>query len=407
MSAHLGRLGLALLATVAALPAQAASTALVRTIDGRTLRGAVTVADERMTVATAEGAVAFALGEVESLVYRDAEVGTIAPAPLRLWLRSGLELPVRSLAGRAAADGKPAMLQVTTPGELRFELPLATVRALRQSGPSLPEPPLFAADLAQPPAAADLLYVVRDGRQQRSTVTVQALRDDRVDFLLRGEPFDFEFAGVAAIVFGADTGLVPDRQPKPRARLAVATGERLDGKLLAIDAERAQLRLDEGAVVDVPLAALRSVQMASDRLAWLGDLQPKVEQTPAFDRVWPIGVDRTPAGKGLVLGGKEHARGVCLVPRARLTYDLGGRFDVFEAIVGIDDRAGPDAHAIVRVLVDGKVAWDGGARTRGQKPEAVRIELKKAQTLALEADFGRNYDLGDFCVFADARLVQQ
>jgi len=53
------------------------------------------------------------------------------------------------------------------------------------------------------------------------------------------------------------------------------------------------------------------------------------------------------------------------------------------------------------------VVWDGGARVRGQKPEALRLELKKAQSLALEADFGRNYDLGDFCVFADARLVQQ
>ena len=95
------------------------------------------------------------------------------------------------------------------------------------------------------------------------------------------------------------------------------------------------------------------------------------------------------------------------MPRARLTYDLGGRFDVFEAVVGIDDRAGPDAHALLRVLVDGVVVWDGGARVRGQQPETLRLELKKAKSLALEADFGRNYDLGDFCVFADARLVQQ
>jgi hypothetical protein len=147
--------------------------------------------------------------------------------------------------------------------------------------------------------------------------------------------------------------------------------------------------------------------MQSDRLVWLSDLQPKVEQTPAFDRVWPIGVDRTPAGKGLQLGGVVHARGLCLVPRARLTYDLGGRFDVFEAVVGIDDRAGPDAHALLRVLVDGVVVWDGGARVRGQQPASLRLELKKAKSLALEADFGSNYDLGDFCVFADARLVQQ
>ncbi len=33
--------------------------------------------------------------------------------------------------------------------------------------------------------------------------------------------------------------------------------------------------------------------------------------------------------------------------------------------------------------------------------------VEKAKKLVLEVDFGKNYDLGDYCVFADARLVQQ
>ena len=108
-----------------------------------------------------------------------------------------------------------------------------------------------------------------------------------------------------------------------------------------------------------------------------------------------------------MLGGKACARGLCMVPRTKLTWDLGGRYDVFEATIGIDDRGGPEAHAVFRVLVDDKVVFDSGPRTRGQAPEAIRVELHKAKTLALEVDFGKNYDLGDYCVFADPRVVQQ
>lgn len=397
---------LACAAAAAPARAQAGLPGRVRTIAGATFEGALAVADGAARAQTADGERRFDLAELAAFTPNDRVAKPVA-APHRVWLRSGLELPATALAGAPARDGVPAQLVVTLPVGVDVAVPLAMVRALRHGGAERPEPALFDADRKQPLADADLLYVVRDGKAQRSAVTLRSFGASNVDFTLRGDEYEFATAGVAAVVFGEATGAAPDRQQKPRARLQLASGEALDGKLLAFGADGARLRLDEGAELTVPAAAVLDLQMQSDRLVWLSDLQPKVEQTPAFDRVWPIGVDRTPAGKGLQLGGVAHARGLCLVPRARLTYDLGGRFDVFEAVVGIDDRAGPDAHALVRVLVDGVVAWDGGARTRGQQPEALRLELKKAKSLALEADFGRNYDLGDFCVFADARLVQQ
>ena len=45
--------------------------------------------------------------------------------------------------------------------------------------------------------------------------------------------------------------------------------------------------------------------------------------------------------------------------------------------------------------------------TRGQTPTPVRVELNKAKSLVIEVDFGKNYDLGDFCAFANARVVQK
>ena len=62
-------------------------------------------------------------------------------------------------------------------------------------------------------------------------------------------------------------------------------------------------------------------------------------------------------------------------------------------------------------------AWDESGET-GATPEAkdaFSVEVAQAwertlagaRTLALEVDFGRNYDLGDYCVWADARVVQR
>lgn len=402
----------AMLVVTAGLPrtvrAQDGLLGTVRTIDGRALVGTLVVdAQQRARVQAPGGDVALAVAEITA--FEPAGV-TMKPvgADHRVWLRSGLELPAVRIGGKPGGAGKPALLVVELPSAIRVEVPLGMVRAIRQGGRERPEPALFAADLQQPPGSEDLIYVQKDGKAQRSTVTVTGVSNERIDFLLRGAAYDFELAGLAGVVFGSTTGFAPDRQPKPRTRLSLTSGEHLEGRLLQLDRTGVHCRLDEGVVVIVPAPRLAALQVATDRLAWLSELTPKqVDQTPAFDRTWPWTIDRTPVGPGFVLGGQWFTRGLCLVPRTRLVYDLGGRFDRFEASIGIDDRTGPEAHAIFRVLVDDQVVFTSQPHTRGMAPEALRVELAKAKSLAIEVDFGKNYDLGDYCVFADARIVQQ
>ncbi|MBM4063133.1 MAG: hypothetical protein FJ265_18855 [Planctomycetes bacterium] len=386
--------------------AQGAPAGTLVTIDGQRREGSPMVtADGRVHLATAAGETVLALDDVLTFAVPGAAPRP-AEAPHRVWLRSGAELPATAIAGRAAAAGKPAVLTVQLPVGASVELPLGALAALRHGGAERPEPPSFAADRRDPPDNHDLLYVHKDGKGSRSSVTITDLPEGKVDFELRGKAYDFDLAGVAAIVFGRNTGFAADRQGAPRAAVDLATGEHLEGRLLELG-ERLRLRLDEGALVDVPGSSLRRLQVASDRIAWLSDLKPQAEQTPAFDRTWPWTVDRAIGGPGFVIAGVAFARGIGMVPRTRLTYDLGGAYDVFEAAIGIDDRGGPLAHAVFRVFVDGKVAYASAPRTHGMQAEAVRVELQKAKTLAIEVDFGKNYDLGDHCAFADARVVRR
>jgi hypothetical protein len=399
---------LALVAVAMPASAQNGMPGTLRTIDGRVLTGMLTIDEQQKVVLRNNNIeVELDLAEVTGFERAQAAVAPVA-TPHRVWLRSGLELPATRISGKPAAAGKPALVVVELPSALTIEVPLGTVRAIRHAPRGLAEPALFATDLKQPLGSEDVIYVVKDGTAQRSAVTVTSLSTDRIDFLLRGSAYDFELQGLAGIVFGATTGFAPDRQPRPRTRVQLTTGEALEGRLLGLDAQGAKCRLDEGVVVHVPAERLVNLQVATDRLAWLSELTPKqVEQTPAFDRVWPWTIDRTPVGTGFVLGGKTFTRGLCLVPRTRLVYDLAGKFDVFEATIGIDERTGPEAHAVFRVLADDQVLFTSQPHTRGMAPEVLRLDLKKAKTLTLEVDFGKNYDLGDYCVFADARLLQR
>ncbi|MFN3243040.1 MAG: NPCBM/NEW2 domain-containing protein [Planctomycetota bacterium] len=388
----------------AAAPAQATGT--VRTIDGRALTGAVTVAEDgKVTVRGDDGETVIDVAELVTFEREGASARNVR-VEHRVWLRSGTELPAKRLSGRAGGDGKPSMVIVQLPCAAKLELPISTVRAVRHGGLMRPQPTLFNQDLAEPPANEDLIYVVRDGQAQRSQVTVTAMREKAIDFLLRGDEYEFELDGLAGIVFGTNTGFAPNRQPRPRTVVALTTGERIEGKLLSMT-DRVRCRLDEGCVLDVPISRLHKLEVSSDKLVWLADLQPKVEQTPAFDRTWPWHNNRSVAGPGFELAGQKFERGIGLVPHTRLTYALDGRFDVFEAMIGIDDRGGPAAHAIFRVHVDGKQVFESEPMLREQKPEALRVALDKAKTLTIEVDFGKNYDLGDFCAFANARVVQR
>ncbi len=397
---------LATLLFAAAVVAQDGPVGKLLTIDGRTFAGRLVVfADGRASVVGDAGSEVMDLTEIASFE-RAGAVAEPIQAPHRVWLRSGFELPAKRLSGKPGATGQPSLLSVELPSGLVVDVPLGMVRGLRHGGSERAEPALFAADLQKPPANDDLIYVQKDGKPQRSVVTVVGMQKDRIDFLLRGTEYDFELKGLAAIVFGSNTGFAPDRQAKPRTSVELTTGERLEGRLLEVGGSL-RLRLDEGAVLEIPQQNLLQMQIASDRLVWLSELPAKVEQTPAFDRVWPWTIDRSVAGPGIVLGGKTFTRGIGLVPRTRLTYDLGGKYDLFEAMIGIDDRGGPEAHAVFRVWVDEVAVFESAPKTLGKPAEAVRIELKKGKRLAIEVDFGKNYDLGDFCAFADARVVQR
>lgn len=335
-----------------------------------------------------------------------AEIGPAEPRaltegePHSLWLRSGTVLSA-TLMGGDEASGRFAVPYQREP----FSLPWRVVRGVCLDRASSRDPG-FAAALADPPENNDLLFARRPDSLLRVSGEIVGIADDTVRLRVAGAERSLPMDRVYGFVFGDFSGAAPDPQPNPRVRLALIDGGLIPGVLLSVDERSWRLRLDEGVVLTIARDQAAHLRVLSDRLVFLTDLEFEIEQVAALDRVWPPLVDRGPGGGAIVVGGHWFRRGFVLFPHTRMTFAIDGRFDLLEVVVGFEERAGPTANAVFRVLGDDRVLYDSGSVARDAEPASLRIPVTDVQRLSIEADFGEGLDLGDLCAFAGARLVK-
>lgn len=373
----------------------------IRTLAGETVAARVLgfePGEEGGGVLVLEGAAAPRLDLEKVARMRLPGAATLPAGELRdgLWLRSGAALPAEAI-GRGGRFRSPLTLEP-------FEVLWRHVAAVRLAARPRDPDGGFRARLAEPPPEQDLLYYLAGDRVKRITVQFEDLEPDAVVVRFRGRRQRMPRERAYGIVFGSLRGAPPAPFSGIRVRVGLRGGRRLEGRLVGWSAGRVDLLLAEGARLALRAAWVEALTVLSDRMVELGDLEVRVEQTPGLDRVWPVVKDRMPGGGPIRMGGRTWDRGFVVVPRARLIFDLGGRFDRFEAVVGMADGAGEAANAVLRVSGDGAVLFDSGPLTAASPPRPVELSIAGVRRLVLEADFGANLDLGDLCVFAEPRV---
>jgi NPCBM/NEW2 domain len=216
---------------------------------------------------------------------------------------------------------------------------------------------------------------------------------------------------LAAVAF--NPALARSRKPKgPYCRVVLADGSRLsltsptvaDGMLSATSLFGEKIRISLTDVVAIDNVAGKGVN--------LSDLKPKkIDQAGFLGVVWPLGLDRTARGQALqvstVLGDTFADKGLGTHPRTTLSYDLGGKYQRFEALVGLDPTNSHRARVAVRVLVDGKEQSVPGLGTLAVGNAVdVRIDVRSAKELVLITDFAPAGGVGGDVNWVDARLIE-
>jgi len=212
---------------------------------------------------------------------------------------------------------------------------------------------------------------------------------------------------------GFNPALARSRKPKGAfARVVLSDGSRMALADAAVaDGVMTGTTLF-GEKVQLPLSTVVAIDIFGGKAVWLSDLKPKkVEQAGFLGIAWPWAVDRSVHGDALRVKTAQSEtiadKGLGTHPRTVLTYDLGGKFRRFEALLGLDPNAAIRAAVYVRILVDGREQRIPGLPSLAAgNAIPVRVSLANAKELTLIIDFGPTGGVGGDVNWLDARLVE-
>jgi hypothetical protein len=226
-----------------------------------------------------------------------------------------------------------------------------------------------------------------------------------------GAARSLSLADLSAIAF--NPGLARARKPKGAVtRLVLRDGARISVTGLSIEGDVVRGTTLFGQLLDLRTEDVVGLDIEGGKAVPLASLKPRtVEQTGFLGLSWPPLENRSVRGEPLRLltasGEATFDRGLGTHPRTQINYPLGGKYQRFEALVGMAPGSGGRGRAVVRILVDGKERETPGLPNLAAGPAIlVRVNISGAKELALVVDFGPAGDVQADVNWADARLVE-
>ncbi|OJW22507.1 MAG: hypothetical protein BGO49_00540, partial [Planctomycetales bacterium 71-10] len=146
---------------------------------------------------------------------------------------------------------------------------------------------------------------------------------------------------------------------------------------------------------------LMTADVQLSRLSW----------SSATNGLGPVEIDRnnggSAAGDGgaISLDGATYAQGLGVYGASDVQYALAGRYSRFQAVIGVDDVAGPAGSVVFQVWADGSKLYDSGVVTGASAAIPIDVDVAGRTNLRLVVTDGGDGDASDLADWADARLV--
>lgn len=221
---------------------------------------------------------------------------------------------------------------------------------------------------------------------------------------------DVALAQIAVIAF--NTEFQSRRLPKKAyAHVVLADGGRLSLaglELISGDPHFVGATL-AGPALHIPLEHLVALDVRAHRAVHLSDLKPaKYEHKPFLGVSWPLSVDAAVTGGDLRLAGSTFDKGLGVHAASRVTYALGGQYQSFEALVGLDEVSGRRGRVRVEVLIDGKARelQRKGELSGPSEPLAIRLDIRESRELTLVVHTAGFGDVQANVNWVNARVIK-
>jgi len=250
---------------------------------------------------------------------------------------------------------------------------------------------------------SDILFIIKEDYIQGLEGAVNGSDGTKISFQWDGDNLEVPWRKVGAVLFYHPENL---SRPIPLGRLADRWGGRWVLSSLELVDEKIEFQTRCGLKHQVSLKDIEELDLSIGKMVFLSQLDPlTVEETPYFDKVWHYRRNKNLHGKPLQLDGVSYSRGLYLHSRCKLSYLLDEKFSSFQAMAGIDDSTREFGHVVLKISGDDKVLFD--SEIDGSKPARdLNLDVKGIRLLTIFVDFGKNLDIGDRLILAEARLLK-
>jgi hypothetical protein len=253
------------------------------------------------------------------------------------------------------------------------------------------------------PRTSEVLWLANN---DRLTVGFLGLNEKTVEFQSGNKPEKLDRSRVVAL--GFDPTLVSYPRPKSGYfELTLSDGSRVGVSGPKVEQGHLAATTRFGARVRVPLVDLLRVRARSPSVVYLTERPVAGEKYVAYvGPPRPFRADATVEGQPLRLGGLEFDRGIGTQSRTLLAYHVEEGDRRFQALVGLDDRAGPLGSVVFRVMVDGRQTFASPPMSAGDPPKPVDVDVSGAKSLILFTEFGERGGVRDIADWAEARFIR-
>ncbi len=283
-------------------------------------------------------------------------------------------------------------------------LPMEIVRSLIWSDSELVQQ-----QLDDPSSSEDTVIVQTDAGDRMVTGLIKKIDPQQLEFEYQGQVRKINIERIRALVL-ADLGLGGEQHSG--LSVTLIDGSLLKGEFSTLTSEKLALQLAAGVTLDIALAKIRTVEITSDRLRYLSDLDPVgVEQRTLFtlQRDWQR--DRSVQQNTLAIRDHqtgqifEFRKGLGTQAYTRVDFANAENYQTFLATVGIAAETQGRGDCQMQVLGDGVELWS--ARVKGtDAPRDIEVDIRGVNQISLVVDFGESLDLSDHANWCNARLVK-
>jgi hypothetical protein len=183
------------------------------------------------------------------------------------------------------------------------------------------------------------------------------------------------------------------------AKLAVAGGKCTVTTVAGVQFEYPDLKL------------LTKLDYRPGRLEYLSDMEPaSIEVSSTEERIEKYRRDKNLDDGPIRLAGSSkseytkpaYAKGLILLSRTVLVYNLSGDYKEFKAILGVDAQVSDDTRAKLTIQGDGRELFSGEV-TRKDDPKPLTLNIKGVKQLRITVS-SELLDIGNHVVLADAKV---